>query len=61
MIIEWLLLQLSSPSSPQNRSSLPKSVLVEFHELGTHEQSMETDGSAIRQCETVIGTAKNRL
>jgi hypothetical protein len=42
IIIEWSVFQLSPPAYPQNRSSLPKSVLAEFHRLGTHEESMET-------------------
>ncbi len=49
IIIEWSVLQLYPPSYSQNRSSLPKSVLAEFH------------GNSIRQCETVIGVPKNRL
>jgi hypothetical protein len=30
IMIDWSVLQLSPLSSPQNRSSLPKSVLAEF-------------------------------
>jgi hypothetical protein len=60
-MIEWSVLQWSPPSYPQNRSSLPKSVLAEFHGLAAHHESIETDGNSIRQCETVIGAAKNRL
>jgi hypothetical protein len=60
-MIEWSVLQLSPPSYPHNRSSLPKSVLAEFRGLGTYEKSMETDASSIRRWETVIGAAKNLL
>jgi len=55
------VLQLSPASYPQNRSSLPKSVLAEFHGLGTYEEFMETDGNSTRQCETVIEAAKNHF
>jgi hypothetical protein len=61
LIIAWSVLQLSPPSSLQNRSSLPKSVLAEFHGLGIHEEFMETDWNSIPQCETAIGAANNRL
>jgi hypothetical protein len=39
ILIEWSVLQLSSPSSPQNRSSLAKAVLAVFHGLRIHEKS----------------------
>jgi len=47
-MIEWFVLQLSPPSYPQNRSSLPKSVLAEFHGFGTHEKSMETQFNNVK-------------
>jgi hypothetical protein len=37
IMIEWSVLQLSSPSS-QNRSSLPKLVKAEFHGFRIHEK-----------------------
>jgi hypothetical protein len=60
-MIKWSVLQLSSFCAPQNRSSLLKSVLTEFHELRIHEESMQTDWNRIRQHETVIGVFNNYL
>jgi hypothetical protein len=48
IIIEWSVLQWSSPSYPQNRRSLSKSVLAGFHGLGTHEESMETQFDSLK-------------
>ena len=59
-MIEWSVLQLSPPSSPQNTSSLQKSVLAEFNGLAIHKESMETDRNWIWQCEALTGAVNNR-